>query len=185
MQVTPLASARSSDRPRKIPQAVKAACRQMVYESIDFIAAARANGLKPDTLRRWLHTSEAVGLLRRERSTFRESINASNEGALKRIRDESANAMAQIGAIRTLEGLQEGEVARLPGSEPAAVRITIIGNQVAVTPPASSVPLGRRLPSTRRRRARRHPGVIGRAAWLIAMAGRALTRTGPTKTATC
>jgi hypothetical protein len=141
MHEPPLASASPRlpmSRPRPIPQGVKAACQAMVYDGVGFIEAAKANGLKPTTMRRWLHRPELVALLRRERAAFRAALCCANERVLAEIRDEVAgNQMARVSAIRALETLDEGAAARLPGDEPAAVRITIL-SQVAVMPPAAS-----------------------------------------------
>jgi hypothetical protein len=105
---------------RPIPKAVREAVRLMVYGAIDdpdcrplgFIEAASEVGLKPDQMRRWLDRSVVRALLLRERRIFRTAINSGNEGALLRIRDTAKNAMAQIGAIRTLEELGEEDAAR-------------------------------------------------------------------------
>ena len=105
----PLATAPSRSlepRPRPIPAGVKAACLMMIYEPTDFITAAKANGLKPETLRRWLHRPEVIGLLRKERAAFRAAICAGNERVLASIRDEEdGNQMARVHAIKTLEQL--------------------------------------------------------------------------------
>ena len=104
------------ERPRRIPQAVQAAVLLMIHEGTDFVTAAQANGLRPDTMRRWLHRPELVSLIRRERAAFRQAICSGNEHALAAIRDEPAgNAMAKVNAIRTLEAL--GEEAALRSSE--------------------------------------------------------------------
>ena len=98
--------ARSPDRPRRIPQAVKASCLRTVHEAVDFIAAAKANGLRPDTLRRWLHDPAVVGLIRRERAAFRLAICSANERVLADIRDKGENAMARVRAVQVLEGIE-------------------------------------------------------------------------------
>jgi hypothetical protein len=102
-----------TERPRRIPQAVQAAVLLMIHEGTDFVAAAQANGLRPDTMRRWLHRPELVSFLRKERAAYRQAICSGNEHALAAIRDEVAgNAMAKVNAIRTLEALGEGAALR-------------------------------------------------------------------------
>lgn len=105
---------------RSVPKAVREALRLMVYGKVDdpdcrplgFIEAASEVGLKPDQMRRWLDRSQVRSMLLRERRIFRTAINSGNEGALLRIRDTAKNAMAQIGAIRTLEELGEEDAVR-------------------------------------------------------------------------
>jgi hypothetical protein len=141
MPETPLACSapRSpTERPKPIPAAVRQACVTMVHEGITFVAAAALHGLKPDRLRRALHRPEVILLLRRERAAFRAAVCAANEAVLASIRDErEGNQMARVHAIRTLEGLDEGAVARLPGSPSPGVTIRIV-NQVAVSPEPSA-----------------------------------------------
>ena len=97
-----------TERPRRIPQAVQAAVLLMIHEGTDFVAAAQANGLRPDTMRRWLHRPELVSLIRRERAAFRQAICAGNERALMQIRDEpGGNAMAKVNSIKCLEDMNE------------------------------------------------------------------------------
>jgi hypothetical protein len=141
MHNPPLASTGSRSptaRLQPIPAAVRSACQAMVHDGIGFIDAAKANGLKPDTMRRWLHRPEVVGLLRRERAAFRAAVCAANEAVLASIRDErEGNQMARVHAIRTLENLDEGAAARSPGTPSPGVTIRIV-NQVAVSPEPSA-----------------------------------------------
>jgi hypothetical protein len=129
MHQPPLASASPRDpdkRPRPIPKGVKAACLLMVYESVDFVTAARANGLQPTTMRRWLHRPEVVSLLRKERRAHREAICSGNETALQRVRDESENSMAKIHAVRALEQLSDGDERSRPGPISPGITINIL-----------------------------------------------------------
>jgi hypothetical protein len=147
MHNPPLASTGSRSptaRPRPIPAAVRSACQAMVHDGIGFIDAAKANGLKPDTMRRWLHRSEVVGLLRRERAAFRVAICAANEAVLASIRDDrDGNQMARVHAVKTLEGLDAEAVARQPGAATPGVVINILP---APTPPVVDVTPPRSIP---------------------------------------
>jgi hypothetical protein len=151
MHDSPLAAAPSRSlepRPKPIPAGVRAACLMMIYEPTDFIAAAKANGLKPETLRRWLHRPEVIGLLRKERAAFRAAICAGNERVLADIRDTSENAMARVHSIKALEGLDAEAVARQPGQVTPGITIRVVHQQAApppsgpvidVTPPVPAV----------------------------------------------
>ena len=128
-------------RPRPIPKAVRAAILLMVYGKpddpdcgpVDFVAAAKLVDLKPFVLRRYFDRAAVRALLLSERRAFRAMICSGNEAALKDIRDKSANFMARIGAIRTLEELADSDANRSHNSPTPGVTINVIN---AATPPA-------------------------------------------------
>jgi len=135
-----------TERPRQIPPSVKAACLKMIHEGCDLVLAAQASGLRPDTLRRWLHRPELVGFLRRERAAYRQAICAGNEHALKSIRDEpGGNAVAKVNSIKCLEDMNEEGSLRRSSDVPSAgvtIRILNIAPQPApidVTPPSAQI----------------------------------------------
>lgn len=117
-----------TQRPRQIPQAVRAAALQMIYEGCDLVVAAEASGLRVDTLRRWLHRPELVSLIRRERAAFRQAICSGNELALKKVRDGSPNAMA---VFRALDQLQGDDGGRADGVSPGITLRIIAAPQPA------------------------------------------------------
>jgi hypothetical protein len=119
-QNSPLTSAGNLSldrRPRPVPKKVKDAITLMVRGNPDdpdgapltFIEAAKIAGVQPDQMRRWLDKPEVRKFLRAERQAWRAAICAGNESALKRVRDESANAMASVRAIQTLENIDEAD----------------------------------------------------------------------------
>jgi hypothetical protein len=133
-------------RPRLLPKHVRDLVGRRVYgrpsdpdcKPLDFIEAAKDVGMAPDIARRWLDRSQVRVLLRSERRTFREAVCAGNEGALKRVRDTSENGMAIIGAVRTLEQLND-EVPSRNGSMPTVPGLII---QVINTPAVMPAPRG-------------------------------------------
>jgi hypothetical protein len=98
-------------RPRPIRKPVREAIKLMVYgnpddpdgKPLDFIEAGRLVDIKPDVMRRYLDRGDVRALLRSERRAFREAICAGNEASLRRVRDQSANGMVTVAAVRTLE----------------------------------------------------------------------------------
>ena len=92
--IPPLTSSASRDlkRPRPIPKKVGAAIVMMVrglpddedQRPLSFIAAAKAAGIGPDTMRRYLDRPEVIVMLRRERRAYREALCGGNEGARRR-----------------------------------------------------------------------------------------------------
>jgi len=155
----PLASAgprEPTTRPRPIPKVVKDACLLMIYGDpadedgapVDFISAAKAVGMQPQTLRRYLTRPQVVAFLRAERRAFREAICAGNEAALRLVRDGDAhsNPMARIQAVRTLEGLEERDpVARPSSSAGITIRFVHAPEKppvIDITPPTRPPPIG-------------------------------------------
>jgi len=121
-----------SDKPRRIPKSVQLACLDMIHQGIDFVAAARANNIKPDTLRRHLSRGETLAFIRRERAALRASLCSQNEFYLAQIRANSANAMAQTKAISLLEQIDDQAVDR--PSRDVTPGITIRVLQIASQP---------------------------------------------------
>ena len=91
---------------------------RMVWEGCDRVEAARASGLKADTLRRWLHRPELVSFLLKENAAYLQAICAGNVHALAEIRnDGDGNQMARVASIKTLELIRGEALLRRPGSE--------------------------------------------------------------------
>ena len=101
-----------SDKPRRIPKAIQLCCLSMIHTGLDLTAAARAHGIKPDTLRRHLHRIETISYIREERKALRTALCSSNEYYLAQIRNDSQNAMAQTKAISILEQIDDEARAR-------------------------------------------------------------------------
>jgi hypothetical protein len=125
------------DRTRRVPESVKAACLMMIEQGVDFIVAAKANGLKPDSMRRYLNTPQVVSLIRKQRSAFRAAVCSGNEFVLQEIRDTAENSMARVRAIQVLEGLDEVASMQRPG-EPGDARGIVI-RVVNIVPPAAPI----------------------------------------------
>ena len=134
--VPPLTSSASRDlkRPRPLPTAVRQAIVMMVrglpddedQRPLSFIAAAKAAGIRPDTMRRYLDRPEVIAMLRRERRAYREALCGGNEGALATIRDASKNDMARVAAVRQLEAMNAEETTRPPDDGAPRFQINIV-----------------------------------------------------------
>jgi hypothetical protein len=129
------ASRRTPSRAVRLPESVKLAIIEMIETGADFISAAKANGLQPQTMRRWLGRAECINFLRKERARFRATVCAQNEAVLAEIRDDrEGNQMARVHAVRALEQLADSEVAK-PSSAPSpGVTIRIINQQPQQAP---------------------------------------------------
>ena len=121
--------------PRPLARNVREAVGFMVWGRVDdpegrplnFVDAARAAGVKPDVMRRWLDRPEVHSLLRAERKAFRATLCAGNEGALRRVRDTAANPMAVVASVRALDQMQAEEEGRAPpGAAAPGVTINIV-----------------------------------------------------------
>ncbi len=125
---------RELKRPRPIRKVVRDAIMLMVYgkmddpdcKPLDFVEAAKIAEIKPDVMRRYLDRAEVRALLRSERRVFRDAICAGNEGALKRVRDTSANGMCVVAAVRGLEQIEAEATARPTGTITPGIVIRII-----------------------------------------------------------
>jgi hypothetical protein len=83
--------------------------------------AAAGAGLSTYRLRRLLKLPQVRAWIAEERRAQLDAICASNPESLKRIRDTSANDMAAVGAIKTLEAMRVDVVAET-GGKPGASR---------------------------------------------------------------
>jgi hypothetical protein len=125
---------REMKRPRPIPKKVRDAIKFMVYgrlddpdcKPLDFIEAAKLAEMAPDHMRRYLDRGDVRALLRAERRVFRDAICAGNEGALKRIRDTSANGMSVVASVRALEQIEAEASARPASNMSPGVVIRIV-----------------------------------------------------------
>jgi hypothetical protein len=95
------------ERDREIPSRVKRACLLMIELGIDRNAAARRVGLRPDSLRRWLHERAVLAFLRQGHDHHLATLCAANPTKLAEIRDTSPNWTSRVQAIRTMEGMGE------------------------------------------------------------------------------
>lgn len=127
---TPLIASGPRDpaKPKPIPKPIRQMIKLMVFGApgdqdfapVPFLDAARQCGVSGDQARKYLDRANVRQLLMAERRAWRAAISSGNEGALLRIRDRSPNAMAQLGAVRALEQLEDGDQAR-PGVGQAQV----------------------------------------------------------------
>jgi hypothetical protein len=137
--IAPLTAAGSREprqRQRPLPPKIRAVCDLMVFGRQDdencaplsFIDAAKECGVAPDIMRRWLDRGQARKYLLGQRRLFRAAICSGNELALLDIRQNAANSMARIAAVRTLEQLEAEADApnRNPDREMPGITIRIL-----------------------------------------------------------
>ncbi len=130
-------------RPRPIPKPVKTAIALMVRgrdddpdtKPLGLLEAARAAGISPPILRRYLTRPAVIALLRSERRAFRNQLCCANDRVLADIRDTAANTMSRVAAIRQLEQLEADD--QPAAREMPGVTIRIV-NQVSTSPVAST-----------------------------------------------
>ena len=135
---------REMKRPRPIPKKVRDAVKFMVYgrlddpdcKPLDFIEAAKLAEMAPDHMRRYLDRGDVRALLRAERRVFRDAICAGNEGALKRIRDTSANGMSVVASVRALEQIEAEASERPPSNITPGIVIRLISEAPRTVQPA-------------------------------------------------
>jgi hypothetical protein len=111
-------------RQRPLPPKIRQVLDAMVFGRLDdencaplsFIEAAKLFDVDPCVMRRWLDRSQARAYLLSQRRAFRAALCSGNELALLDIRQNAANSMARIAAVRTLEELQLEDTARKPSN---------------------------------------------------------------------
>jgi hypothetical protein len=91
-----------------VPQKVREAFRLLQDDPKQtLLTAAAAVGLNAYKLREALNRPHVRRWVLDERRAQLDAINAGNPEALRRLRDTSENAMAAVGAIKTLEAMKE------------------------------------------------------------------------------
>jgi hypothetical protein len=126
-----------------VPAQVQAAWRLMQDDPQQTLqTAAAAVGLNAYKLREALNRPHVRKWIMDEKRLQLEAINAGNPEALRRLRDTSENAMAAVGAIKTLEAMKEivDPSVRAGGTMPAPRLIVQIvhsnGSTETIGPPA-------------------------------------------------
>jgi hypothetical protein len=136
--------------PRPVPRRIRDVITRMVRGDpqdpdaapMDFITAARACGVRPDIMRKWLDRPEVRRVLLAERRVFRDILNAANEAALARVRDTSKNGMSVVASVRALTDLAEADQVRSshgPGAVTQPGMLIIIERGPAMPAPAPTI----------------------------------------------
>jgi hypothetical protein len=128
-------STRSERNPRAPGRAARQAIDAMVFEGISRDEAAKRAGMLAKSLANSLRKPRTKQYLARQMEVLRTSERARNIHALTAVRDESANAMARVAAVKTLEQISDDPVARPIG--PQAPGVCII---ISDRPPARDLP---------------------------------------------
>ena len=134
--------AREPDRPaRRIPTKVRACIATMVNEGLDLVAASQLHGMRPASLREWLHRPEAVALVRAERKAYRLSIICGTEHALADVRENAENSQARVNAAKAIIEIDRDEHAHPHAGERSlpGVSIRILNVTTPPTGPSSFV----------------------------------------------
>jgi hypothetical protein len=110
---------------RRIPSKVRACVVSMVTENLDLVAASQLHGLRPATIRTWLHRPEIAALVRAERKAYRLAISCGTERSLVEVRDNrEGNQMARVAAAKAIVEIDRDEYAR-PAADRASPGITL------------------------------------------------------------
>jgi len=109
---------------RRIPSKVRACVVAMVNDGLDLVAASQLHGMRPATLRTWLHRPEIAALVREERRVYRLAISCATERALVDVRDNAENSMARVSAAKAIVEIDRDEYAR-PAADWVSPGITL------------------------------------------------------------
>jgi hypothetical protein len=123
---------------RRIPLKVRACVVSMVNDGLNFIEASQLHGLRPATMRTWLHRPEIAALVREERRAYRLAISCATERALVDVRDNAENSMARVSAAKAICEIDREEYARPHAGERASPGVSIRILNVTTMPTAPS-----------------------------------------------
>lgn len=101
-----LAAQTRSDRGR-VTRKLKDCLDLVVFEGLDPYEAAAKLGMTARAMRLALNRRPVVAYLRAQREVFRTTASAQNIHRAIKLRDTSGNAMAQLGAMKFIEGIDD------------------------------------------------------------------------------
>ena len=97
---------------RRIPSKVRACVVSMVTENLDLVAASQLHGVRPASLRMWLHRPEIAALVRAERKAYRLAISCGIERALLEVMENrEGNQMARVASAKAICEIDRDEYA--------------------------------------------------------------------------
>lgn len=113
-------------KPPDVPQKARDAIRLMVETpGLGWDELAKKVGYSnARALRVALNLPQSLAWAKKHKARYLEQINLGNPASLRKVRDESENAMAKVAAVRALEGLEENERLAGRGSEGGGPRPT-------------------------------------------------------------
>jgi hypothetical protein len=126
---------------RRIPSKVRACVVAMVNDGLNFIEASQLHGLRPATMRTWLHRPEVVALIRAERKAYRQAILGTAEHALADVMNNAENSQARVNAAKAIVEIDRDDYARPHAGERTlpGVSIRILNVTTMPTAPSSFV----------------------------------------------
>lgn len=102
-----LSPAANSEREHRITAKVRTAIEAMVWDALPRKEAAAKAGISEHGLYKALRSPPVRALYLRELDVLRTSERARNIHTLVRVRDQTANQMASVQAVKTLEQMEE------------------------------------------------------------------------------
>ena len=127
MPTTETARVSSGGRKHRIQGKLKHALDYMIWEGLQWGEAADKAELTRQAMRVALERMPTRQYIKEQREVFRASISAKNFHRLAELRDQSANPMAALGAVKVLEQIE---------SQPQAMRNERPGLVVVLSAPA-------------------------------------------------
>lgn len=122
----PTTPAQPNPRRRVTPRVI-VAVKAIVWEGQELDEAARTAGLTTHALRLALQRRHVLTFMKAERDQFRAYVSAQNIHRAKQIRDQSGNAMAQLGAIKYLDSIDDEPGAVAARSRSPGVVFLVVG----------------------------------------------------------
>lgn len=95
-------------KPRRVTGALKDALDAIVFEGAEMDAAARRANITTRAVRLAMEKPHVLAYVRAQRALLTSEVHASNVHHLKKLRSDSPNQLARLGAVREIENIVEG-----------------------------------------------------------------------------
>jgi hypothetical protein len=124
-----------------VPAKVKVAIEFLIQQKNDLAAAALHAGVSLNELRRSLKAPQVRRYALEQRQLALETLCLGNPAALQKVRDESENGMAIVGAVKAAEQLRVGAIEAEASAQRRAPGLSIVlvqgdgGRLTAFEPP--------------------------------------------------
>lgn len=125
------ASPLSKPKALRVGGKLKDALNLIVWEGLAWNEAAAKANFTVAAMRKALERPHVIAYLKAQKQVFRASVSGQNISRLAEIRDRAGNTMAQLGAIKLLEQIDDDQ--RIGGSQQSTPGVTIIIGAPAVS----------------------------------------------------
>jgi hypothetical protein len=132
-------AAKTASRPKRVTGKLHEACMRIIELGEEDDQAAKAVGLRTRTVRLARQKPHVIAWMKQQREVFRAHVSAQNIFHARKMRNESTNEMAKLGAMKLIEQIgDDPEAARGRVASPGIV-ILVGGDATAPQPPTVTI----------------------------------------------